>query len=341
MYNNRTFAAGAGAIATNFFCLFGFIFLVTQYFQLVRGLLGALGWRAHVALRLRGHGDDAARCTRRASTRDSLRRYDRSALHGGRAVVDVVALIDRCLRRTHHRIDDHARRGILLGERTVSRGDHGYARCPNRSAAERPETRRRANWAARWALRSSVRSSRRSSDPTIRRAFAPFLGHGLSAAQITSAQSSMQAAKVSGEASSHRAASASGADKVTAAFMDGLHRACLVGGGDGRRRRDRRVSLPSRTVERSSRPNSFLSADPSALRQSKSPILISMEARRRPRRGENREISCSALHGSVRYSSSPERRRSDAGHQRDGRGQHHYGQVQRHGREARAVGVQG
>jgi len=31
------YAAGSGAIATNFFCLFGFIFLVTQYFQLVRG----------------------------------------------------------------------------------------------------------------------------------------------------------------------------------------------------------------------------------------------------------------------------------------------------------------
>ena len=37
IFTNRTFSAGAGAIATNFFCLFGFIFLVTQYFQLVRG----------------------------------------------------------------------------------------------------------------------------------------------------------------------------------------------------------------------------------------------------------------------------------------------------------------
>jgi DHA2 family multidrug resistance protein-like MFS transporter len=37
IFHNRTFSAGAGAIATNFFCLFGFIFLVTQYFQFVRG----------------------------------------------------------------------------------------------------------------------------------------------------------------------------------------------------------------------------------------------------------------------------------------------------------------
>ena len=31
------FSAGAGAIAINYFCLFGFIFLITQYFQLIRG----------------------------------------------------------------------------------------------------------------------------------------------------------------------------------------------------------------------------------------------------------------------------------------------------------------
>ena len=37
IFNNRTYAASSGAMATNFFCLFGFIFLVTQYFQLVRG----------------------------------------------------------------------------------------------------------------------------------------------------------------------------------------------------------------------------------------------------------------------------------------------------------------
>lgn len=37
MFRNRAFAAGATSIAINFFILFGFIFLVTQYFQLVRG----------------------------------------------------------------------------------------------------------------------------------------------------------------------------------------------------------------------------------------------------------------------------------------------------------------
>jgi EmrB/QacA subfamily drug resistance transporter len=37
VFKNRAFSSGAGAVATAFFCLFGFIFLVTQYFQLVRG----------------------------------------------------------------------------------------------------------------------------------------------------------------------------------------------------------------------------------------------------------------------------------------------------------------
>ena len=37
VFANRAFSAGAGAIALNYFALFGFIFLITQYLQLVRG----------------------------------------------------------------------------------------------------------------------------------------------------------------------------------------------------------------------------------------------------------------------------------------------------------------
>lgn len=37
VFRSATFSSGAGAVATNFFCLFGFIFLFTQYFQLIRG----------------------------------------------------------------------------------------------------------------------------------------------------------------------------------------------------------------------------------------------------------------------------------------------------------------
>lgn len=37
VFRNGAFSAGSGAIATGYFCLFGFIFLITQYFQMVRG----------------------------------------------------------------------------------------------------------------------------------------------------------------------------------------------------------------------------------------------------------------------------------------------------------------
>src|ERR1700722_16750553 len=37
IFANRMFSAAAGAVATNYFALFGFIFLITQYFQLIRG----------------------------------------------------------------------------------------------------------------------------------------------------------------------------------------------------------------------------------------------------------------------------------------------------------------
>ena len=63
--------------------------------------------------------------------------------------------------------------------------------------------------------------------PGIRRAFAPFLGHGLTKAQLDVAQSSMQAAKATVARlpiSVHRTLDG----RVTTAFMDGLHRGCLV-----------------------------------------------------------------------------------------------------------------
>ena len=37
VFANRAFSSAAAAVAVSFFCLFGFIFVVTQYFQLVRG----------------------------------------------------------------------------------------------------------------------------------------------------------------------------------------------------------------------------------------------------------------------------------------------------------------
>jgi hypothetical protein len=66
--------------------------------------------------------------------------------------------------------------------------------------------------------------------PAIRRAFEPFRGHGLSAHQLNVAQSSMQAAKMTA-AHLPGGAQASLVPKLTAAFMDGFHRGCLVAAG--------------------------------------------------------------------------------------------------------------
>ena len=63
--------------------------------------------------------------------------------------------------------------------------------------------------------------------PAIHRAFEPFRSHGLSLHQLNVAQSSVEAAKMT---ASHLSASAQSvlAPKLTAAFMDGFHRGCLV-----------------------------------------------------------------------------------------------------------------
>ena len=37
LFRDRRFSAASGAVTVTFFALFGFIFLVTQYFQFVRG----------------------------------------------------------------------------------------------------------------------------------------------------------------------------------------------------------------------------------------------------------------------------------------------------------------
>jgi DHA2 family multidrug resistance protein-like MFS transporter len=63
--------------------------------------------------------------------------------------------------------------------------------------------------------------------PAIRRAFEPFRGLGLTSHQLSVAQSSMEAAKMT---AMHLPASAQTvlAPQLTAAFMNGFHRGCLV-----------------------------------------------------------------------------------------------------------------
>ena len=47
LFRDRRFSAASGAVTVTFFALFGFIFLITQYFQFVRGY-GALSTGARI-----------------------------------------------------------------------------------------------------------------------------------------------------------------------------------------------------------------------------------------------------------------------------------------------------
>ena len=64
LFRNPRFAAASGAIALAFFGLFGFIFMITQYFQIVRGYVAAARRAGDAAVRVRHRrvlaGGDAA-----------------------------------------------------------------------------------------------------------------------------------------------------------------------------------------------------------------------------------------------------------------------------------------
>ena len=71
LFRDRRFSAASGAVTITFFALFGFIFLVTQYFQFVRGY-GTLSTGARilpVALRSRSPRWSAPRWRRGSAPR--------------------------------------------------------------------------------------------------------------------------------------------------------------------------------------------------------------------------------------------------------------------------------
>lgn len=229
MYNNRTFAAGAGAIATNFFCLFGFIFLVTQYFQLVRGY-SALSAGVHTL-----PFAFAVMVTTPLGALAALRLGTRYVVTMGLLLTAAALYWMSLLSSTVAYI------GPIVGSMLTLSVGFSLVNAPSVAAtmetlvpeqigggAAGNETTRELGGTMGVAIFGSVFAS--LFGPDIRRAFAPFLGRGLTAAQIRVAQSSMQAAK---QAVKHFAPALQVHldDKVTAAFMDGLHRACLVGGG--------------------------------------------------------------------------------------------------------------
>ncbi len=229
MYNNRTFAAGAGAIATNFFCLFGFIFLVTQYFQLVRG---------YSAFSAGVHTLPFAIVVMVTTPVGAL-----AALRlGTRYVVTVGLLFTAVALYWMSTLSSSAAYlGPIIGSMITLAVGFSLVTAPSVAAtmdtlvpeqigggAAGNETTRELGGTLGVAIIGSIFAS--LFGPDIRRALGPFLGHGLSAAQIRVAQSSMQAAKQVVQRFPASMQAHLG-HVVTSAFMDGLHRACLVGCG--------------------------------------------------------------------------------------------------------------
>jgi hypothetical protein len=208
-------------MATNFFCLFGFIFLVTQYFQLVRG---------YSPLSAGVHTLPYAFTVMVATPLGVL-----AALRlGNRFVVSLGLLVTAvALGWLSTMAADAAYVGPIIGSMITLAVGFSLVNAPSVAAtmdtleldqlgagAAGNETTRELGGTLGVAIIGSVFAS--LFGPAIRRAF-----HGLSSHQLNVAQSSMEAAKMT---LMHYPVAAQTylATKLTAAFMEGFHRGCLV-----------------------------------------------------------------------------------------------------------------
>ena len=222
----RVLDSGAAAISAAHFCLFGFIFLITQYFQLVRGYsalsagvhtlpfaavamvatpLGAqlalrVGTRAVVGHRARRHG-----------RRDGLGqpRSARDAAYVGPVVGSMMVMA-----LGFSLINAPSTAAIMASLRPDQVG----------AGAAANETTRELGGTLGVAVIGSVFSS--AFGPAARHAFA---SAGLRGATLDAAQRSMAVARAT-VAHLPAAARPGASGAVTRAFIDGLHRGCLVAG---------------------------------------------------------------------------------------------------------------
>jgi predicted MFS family arabinose efflux permease len=229
VFTNRTFSAGAGAIAANFFCLFGFIFLITQYFQLIRGYspLSAGVHTLPFAI--------VVMITTPLGAVLALKYGARYVVSAGLAVV-ALALIWMGFMSA-----DAAYFGPLIGSMITLALGFSLINAPSTAALMstlRPEqigagsavneTTRELGGTMGVAIVGSVFSSLFGSG--VRVALSPYLSHGLTKVELNTAVRSTQAAQAT---VSHFPASVQGAlnAQVTSAFMQGLHRGCFVAAG--------------------------------------------------------------------------------------------------------------
>ncbi len=225
VFKNRAFSSGAGAIATGFFCLFGFIFLVTQYFQSIHGY-SALSAGVHTlpfafvtmimtplgavaALRVGARYVVSAGLVIMGGALFYMTTISAHAAYFGPIVASMVLLA-----LGFSLITAPSTAAIMISLRPDQIG----------AGAAVNETTREIGGTMGVAVVGSVFSS--IFGPQVRTLLA---GVGLSAKQLNIAQSSTQAAKaivarVPLDSPLHERL----ASGVTTAFIDGFHRGCLV-----------------------------------------------------------------------------------------------------------------
>jgi len=231
IFRNPAFSAGAFSIAADFFLLFGFIFLVTQYFQLVKGY-SALS----AGVRTLPFAGTVMLTTPLGAVLASK--------IGARYVVPIgLVLMSSALIWMTHISAGSAYFGPIVGSMVVLATGFSLISAPSTAVtmsvlpshqvgagAAVNETTRELGGTLGVAVLGSVFSS--LFGPAIRTTLQPYVHHGLPLHALDTAQSSMYAASVvvskfpsQLQPGLHHA--------VVLAFMSGFHRACLVAAGVG------------------------------------------------------------------------------------------------------------
>ncbi len=228
VFSNRAFSAGAGAIAMNYFALFGFIFLITQYLQLVRG---------YSPLSAGVHTLPFAAVVMVATPLSAVLAIKwgaRYVVAGGLAIVGA-ALIWGSVVSAHA-----AYFGPVIAMMMLLAFGFSLVNAPSTASLMgtlRPdqigagaavnETTRELAGTLGVAVVGSIFSSFFS--PGVQSALGRFVGHGLSQAQLHLAMSSTPAAQAVVAHFPKGLRPALNYD-VTNAFMSGLHHGCLIAG---------------------------------------------------------------------------------------------------------------
>ncbi len=228
VFTNRTFSAAAGAIAVNYFALFGFIFLITQYFQLIRGYsalsagIHTLPFAAVVMVATPLGAVVSLKVGVRYVVAAGLLIVGAALAWGGTIAVDaayvgpVVAVM--ILLAFGFSLVNAPSTAALMS--TLRPDQVGAGSAVN-------ETTRELAGSMGVAVVGSVFSSLFA--PAVRAALVPFVGHGLTSAQLYVATSSTRAAQLTVSHFPPRLRPGLDAS-VANAFLQGLHRGCFVAG---------------------------------------------------------------------------------------------------------------